>query len=142
MVKIKKRVALGPKAFLMQLLKKEETEVELDGYTFNYNEENYSFDPEITANEVISYDAHSGTFTVEVEEEITEETKLPKFLVVFLNMSISNYIERPSIGEDESIKEILQGNKNHPLIIKAIHLVNNDRTHTLIWKDGELVGDE
>ncbi|WP_049417247.1 hypothetical protein [Staphylococcus hominis] len=82
------------------------------------------------------------TFTVEVEEEITEETKLPKFLVVFLNMSISNYIERPAIGEDESIKEIFQGNKNHPLTIKAIHLVNNDGTHTLIWKDGELVGDE
>ena len=82
------------------------------------------------------------TFTVEVEEEITEETKLPKFLVVFLNMSISNYIERPAIGEDESIKEILQGNKNHPLTIKAIHLINDDGTHTLIWKDGELVGDE
>lgn len=82
------------------------------------------------------------TFAVEVEEEITEETKLPKFLVVFLNMSISNYIERPAIGEDESIKEIFQGNKNHPLTIKAIHLINDDKTHTLIWKDGELVGDE
>lgn len=82
------------------------------------------------------------TFTVEVEEEITEETKLPKFLMVFLNMSISNYIERPAIGEDESIKEILQGNENRPLTIKAIHLVNDDGTHTLIWKDGELVGDE
>lgn len=84
----------------------------------------------------------NDAFTVEVEEEITEETKLPKFLVVFLNMSISNYIERPAIGEDESIKEILQGNKNHPLTIKAIHLINDDGTHTLIWKDGELVGDE
>lgn len=81
-------------------------------------------------------------FTVEIEEEITEETKLPKFLMVFLNMSISNYIERPAIGEDESIKEILQGNENRPLTIKAIHLVNDDGTHTLIWKDGELVGDE
>ena len=89
-----------------------------------------------------NYFSPEDTFTVEVEEEITEETKLPKFLVVFLNMSISNYIERPAIGEDESIKEILQGNKNHPLTIKAIHLVNNDGTHTLIWKDGELVGDE
>lgn len=142
MVKIKKRVALGPKAFLMHLLKKEETEVELDGYTFNYNEENYSFDPEITANEVISYDAHSGTFTVEVEEEVVEETKLPKFLVVFLNMSISNYIERTLIGENQSIREILQEKKNYSLITKAIHLVNDDGTHTLIWKDGELVGDE
>lgn len=82
------------------------------------------------------------TFNVEIEEEITEETKIPKFLVVFLNMSISNYIERPAIGEDESIKEILQGNENRSLIIEAIHLVNDDGTHTLIWTDGELVGDE
>lgn len=82
------------------------------------------------------------TFTVEVEEEITEETKLPKFLVIFLDMSISNYIETSAIGENESIKEILQGNEKRSLTIKAIHLVNDDETHTLIWKDGELVGDE
>ena len=80
------------------------------------------------------------TFNVEIEEEITEETKLPKFLVVFLNMSISNYIERPLIGEDQSIKEILQENKNCSLITIAIHLINDDGTHTLVWKDGELVG--
>ncbi|QIY36441.1 hypothetical protein [Staphylococcus hominis] len=142
MVKIKKKVALEPKAFLVHLLKKEETEVELDGYIFNYNEEHYSFDPEIKTNEFISYSLHSNTFTVEIEEEITEETKLPKFLVVFLNMSISNYIERSLIEENQSIKEILQENKNCSLITKAIHLINDDRTHTLIWKDGELVGDE
>ncbi|MCI2869482.1 hypothetical protein FH115_07255 [Staphylococcus hominis] len=82
------------------------------------------------------------TFTVEVEKEITEETKLPKFLVIFLDMSISNYIETSAIGENESIKEILQGNEKRSLTIKAIHLVNDDETHTLIWKDGELVGDE
>lgn len=82
------------------------------------------------------------TFTVEVEEKITEETKLSKFLVVFLNMSISNYIERSLIEENQSIKEILQENKNCSLITKAIHLINDDGTHTLIWKDGELVGDE
>ena len=128
MVKIKKRVALGPKAFLMELLKKEETEVELDGYTFNYNEENYSFDPEITANEVISYDPHSGTFTVEVEEEITEETILPMCLAV--------------IRENQSIKNIVDKNIEHFIDTRTIHLINDDGTHTLIWKDGELVGDE
>lgn len=142
MVKIKKRVALGPKAFLMQLLKKEETEVELDGYTFNYNEENYSFDPEITANEVISYDAHSGTFTVEVEEEITEDTQIYRLLelkdsFIFkdggwkdLNIMKSNMYGNQSISEvknDES---------------KKFYMLNEDDTMTLIWKDGELVGDE
>ena len=142
MVKIKRKVALGPKAFLMQLLKKEETEVELDGYTFNYNEENYSFDPEITANEVISYDPHSGTFTVEVEEEITKETELPKYLEIYAHKSLGYGDENISIGKNQSIKEILKENKKYSTITKAIHLINDDGTHTLIWKDGELVGDE
>lgn len=128
MVKIKKRVALGPKAFLMQLLKKEETEVELDGYTFNYNEENYSFDPEIIANEVISYDPHSGTFTVEVEEEITEETVFKRFYEYTKGQSFMIY-ENTSISKikDEVSKEFWMKDGN---------------TMTLIWKDGELVGDE
>lgn len=82
------------------------------------------------------------TFTVEVEEEITKDTKLPKFLVIFLDMSVSSCIERSAIGKNESIKEILQGNEKRSLTIKAIHLVNDDGTHALVWKDGELVGDE
>ncbi|MCG1499655.1 hypothetical protein K4P56_12765 [Staphylococcus epidermidis] len=131
MVKIKKRVALGPKAFLMQLLKKEETEVELDGYTFNYNEENYSFDPEITANEVISYDPHSGTFTVEVEEEITEETKIAK--LVSVNRSTQNEV---NINFNCSIGQLLDRSEYN------YYILNDDSTLTLIWKDGELVGDE
>ena len=140
MVKIKKRVALGPKAFLMQLLKKEETEVELDGYTFNYNEENYLFDPEIIANEVISYDPHSGTFTVEVEEEITEETKLPKFLEISFDRKSGR--DFAVVREKESIKNIVDKNIEHFIDTRTIHLFDDDGTHTLIWKYGELVGDE
>lgn len=140
MVKIKKRVALGPKAFLMELLKKEETEVELDGYTFNYNEENYSFDPEITANEVISYDPHSGTFTVEVEEEITEETILPMCLQIDFDRKSGRDVA--VIRENQSIKNIVDKNIEHFIDTRTIHLFNDDGTHTLIWKDGELVGDE
>lgn len=140
MVKIKKRVALGPKAFLMQLLKKEETEVELDGYTFNYNEERYSFDPEITANEVISYDPHSGTFTVEVEGEVTEETKLPKCLEISFDRKSGRDIA--VVYENCSVKQLTDRNPEHLLDIRTIHLVNDDGTVKLIWKDGELVGDE
>lgn len=142
MVKIKREVALEPKAFLVHLLKKEETEVELDGYTFDYNEEHYSFDPEITANEVISYDPHSGTFTVEVEEELTKETELPKYLEIYAHKSLGYGDENISIGKNQSIKEILKENKKYSTITKAIHLINDDGTHTLVWKDGELVGDE
>ncbi|MBM6132792.1 hypothetical protein H6L33_08375 [Staphylococcus epidermidis] len=131
MVKIKRKVALGTKAFLIHLLKKEETEVELDGYTFNYNEENYSFDPEITANEVISYDPHSGTFTVEVEEEITEETKIAK--LVSVNRSTQNEV---NINFNCSIRQLLDRSEYN------YYILNDDSTLTLIWKDGELVGDE
>ena len=142
MAKIKRKVEMTPKEFLKHLLEQEETEVALDGYTFNYNEEHYSFDPEITANEVISYDPHSGTFTVEVEEEITKETELPKYLEIYAHKSLGYGDENISIGKNQSIKEILKENKKYSTITKAIHLINDDGTHTLIWKDGELVGDE
>ena len=140
MVKIKKRVALGPKAFLMELLKKEETEVELDGYTFNYNEEHYSFDPEIKTNEFISYDPHSSTFTVEVEKEITEDTKLGRVLEIYNDThspgSVSSVIQK-----DISINRILEYNPSYFNTV-CLYLINEDMTLTLIWKDGELVGDE
>ena len=103
----------------------------MDGYTFNYNEENYSFDPEITANEVISYDPHSGTFTVEVEEEITEETKIAK--LVSVNRSTQNEV---NINFNCSIRQLLDRSEYN------YYILNDDSTLTLIWKDGELVGDE
>lgn len=82
------------------------------------------------------------TFTVEVEEEITEETELSKFLEIFAYKNLGYGDENSLIEENKSIKEILEENEERSLITKAIHLVNNDGTHTLIWKDGELVGDE
>lgn len=140
MVKIKKKVALEPKAFLVHLLKKEETEVELDGYTFDYNEEHYSFDPEIKTNEFISYSLHSDTFTVEIEEEITEDTKLPKCLEISFDRKSGRDIG--VVYENCSVKQLTDRNPEHLLDIRTIHLVNDDGTVELIWKDGELVGDE
>ena len=141
MVKIKKRVALGPKAFLMQLLKKEETEVELDGYTFDYNEEHYSFDPEIKTNEFINYSLHSDTFTVEIEEEITEETKLPKCLEIYFDDKVAK-ADEINVYMEKSISEILQESKRYQFETKAIYLFGDNGNLTPIWKDGELVGDE
>ena len=84
----------------------------------------------------------SETFTVEVEEEITKETELPKYLEIYAHKSLGYGDENISIGKNQSIKEILKENKKYSTITKAIHLINDDGTHTLIWKDGELVGDE
>lgn len=139
MEKIKRKVEMTPKEFLKHLLDQEETEVALDGYTFNYNEEHYSFDPEITANEVISYDPHSGTFTVEVEEEITEETAIPRLL------EVRNAIPSKEEGWQDLkiLKSYMYGNhtigeiKNEYSV--AFYILKDDMTMTLIWKDNELV---
>lgn len=139
MEKIKRKVEMTPKEFLKHLLEQEETEVALDGYTFNYNEEHYSFDPEITANEVISYDPHSGTFTVEVEEGITEEMAIPRLL------EVRNAIPSKEEGwkDLKILKSYMYGNhsiaevKNKYTV--AFYMLNDDMTMTLIWKDNELV---
>lgn len=131
MAKIKVKKELKPKEFLKHLLEQEETEVELDGYTFNYNEEHYSFDPEITTNEVISYNPNNNTYTVEIEEEIDEDTVLPTFVMTFLNFSDEL---RAATWNNTSIKSVEKNKK-----ALAYHLLNEDGTMTLIWKDGEMV---
>lgn len=141
MVKIKRKVEMTPKEFLKHLLEQEETEVELDGYTFDYNEEHYSFDPEIKTNEFISYSLHSDTFTVEIEEEITEETKLPKCLEIYFDDKVAK-ADEINVYMDKSIGEILQESKIYQFKTKAIYLFGDNGNLTPIWKDGELVGDE
>lgn len=131
MAKIKRKVEMTPKEFLKHLLEQEETEVELDGYTFDYNEERYSFDPEIKTNEFISYSLHSNTFTVEVEEEITKETEILKLVSINRNnLNEVNIHFHCSIGQF-----IDRSDYNY-------YILNDDSTLTLVWKDGELVGDE
>ncbi|KAA2274690.1 MULTISPECIES: hypothetical protein [unclassified Staphylococcus] len=128
MPKIKRKVEMTPKEFLKHLLEQEETEVALDGYTFNYNEEHYSFDPEIIANEVISYNPHSCTFTVEIEEEITEETEVPKLISIDRNTQ-----NEVNIKFYCSIKQLIdRADYNY-------YYLNDDGTMTLIWKDGAMV---
>ena len=89
-----------------------------------------------------NYFSPEDTFTVEIEEEITEDTQIYRLLelkdsFIFkdggwkdLNIIKSNMYGNQSISEvknDES---------------KKFYMLNEDDTMTLIWKDGELVGDE
>lgn len=71
------------------------------------------------------------TFTVEVEEEITEETKIPK--LVSINR---NNLNEVNINFNCSIGQLLDRSDYN------YYILNDDSTLTLIWKDGELVGDE
>lgn len=68
------------------------------------------------------------TFTVEVEEEVTEETKIPEMLEIFVNGGGVKRVEK-------SINELKDD------FSKEFWLKDGD-TMTLIWKDGELVGDK
>ncbi|HHV6154536.1 TPA: hypothetical protein ACULZ4_002741 [Staphylococcus aureus] len=66
------------------------------------------------------------TFAVEYEEEVTEETVIPKLVKMYKDGKMSVY-------NDYSIKRSLLYSP------KAFYILNDDLTMTLIWKDGELV---
>lgn len=70
---------------------------------------------------------HGDTFTVEVEEKITEDTVIPKILVK------TNY--------DHTAREYCNSKINHFLsqYYKAFYIVNDDETMDLIWRNGGLV---
>ncbi|PCF64465.1 hypothetical protein B5C02_11635 [Staphylococcus pseudintermedius] len=78
----------------------------------------------------------TDTFTVEVEEEITERTVIPNLLEVY------EYDERLHMHLDKnlSIKAVLDKSLDNLLFDpRAFHILNDDMTMTLIWRDGELV---
>ncbi|HHV6095978.1 TPA: hypothetical protein ACULZI_002706 [Staphylococcus aureus] len=66
------------------------------------------------------------TFAVEYEEEVTEETVIPKLVKMYKDGKMSVY-------NDYSIKRSLLYSP------KAYYILNDDLTMTLIWKDGELL---
>lgn len=79
------------------------------------------------------------TFAVEVEEEVTEETKINKLVEVYRN--IEDTILFTDLHHDYSISEV-KDNEEYAVCSRAFYILNDDFNMTLIWKDGELVGDE
>ncbi|HDT6320411.1 TPA: hypothetical protein QFY44_002181 [Staphylococcus aureus] len=73
------------------------------------------------------------TFEVEYEEEITEDTKFDRLFEVYeIEEGFYGTVSHTSI----SVNEIL----DNPLCpTKALYILNDDMTMTLIWKDGELI---
>lgn len=68
------------------------------------------------------------TYTVEVEEEITEDTKIPEMLEIFQDNDGTQWFG----NSIEQVKDDFS---------REFWLKDGD-TMKLIWKDGELVGDE
>ena len=65
-------------------------------------------------------------FTVEVEEEITEDTVLDEMLLVYDN-GVTH------IAENKNLSFISKGN------LKSAYYMNDDLRLILIWRDGELI---
>ena len=80
-------------------------------------------------------------FTVEVEEEITEDTVIPKLMTTFRKTCSNDDFgyQRVRIDEDFSIKLMLDKTEAYSEPVETLHIVNDDGTHTLIWRDGKIV---
>lgn len=78
-------------------------------------------------------------FTIEVEEEITEDTVLPKVLNIFKNTTnrIRND-EESHIRRNVSVKEIKENSKDY-IENDRLYIMNDDYTMTLIWRDEKMV---
>ncbi|HCX2568570.1 TPA: hypothetical protein OZJ25_002812 [Staphylococcus aureus] len=73
-------------------------------------------------------------FEVEVEEEITEETKFDRLFEVY---EIQEGVYKSASYENASINERLKNDRI--FLAKAFYILNDDLTMTLIWKEGELI---
>lgn len=78
-----------------------------------------------------SYFTKDDTWTVEREVELTKDTKLP-YILVGDGKSFVNYT-------NVSIKELEERHLSYVYGIETIHLINDDSTHTLIYRSGELI---
>lgn len=86
----------------------------------------------------------SEMFILEVEEKITENTVLPSVVVVrtqyFPNNGHSINVAKIN---SKSIKQVIENQPNNSKFeYHSIYLMESERIGQLIWKDGELVGDE
>ncbi|AWI45115.1 hypothetical protein BJG88_10360 [Staphylococcus nepalensis] len=78
---------------------------------------------------------------IEVEEEITEDTVIPRLLTTFKKIYLKDNFgyQRVRIDDNYPIKLMLNKAEAHGEPVETLHIVNDDGTHTLIWRDGKLV---
>lgn len=75
-------------------------------------------------------------FEVEIEEEITEDTKVPRLIEMY------EYEGNPNthLYKNITIKGLLNYSQSDPLYVpKAFYTLNDDMTMKLLWKDEEMV---
>ncbi|MCG2223153.1 hypothetical protein K4V09_11035 [Staphylococcus epidermidis] len=73
------------------------------------------------------------TFTVEIEEEITEETEIDNLVEIVI---IDKNIPHTAVFYNTSINERLSITRYRP---QVFYMLNDDSTITRIWENGKLV---
>lgn len=74
----------------------------------------------------------NDTFKIEIEEEITEDTVIPK--IAELNLCGYDQHEELFMNENKSINQLLSEEETKN---KALYVVNDDYSMTLIWTKEE-----
>lgn len=131
MMKIKKKVKMNLHELIQWAW---ENNVKGETFTSNYGRD-VKFYSDVSFNTMEPI-YHWDTFTVEIDEEITEETEILILVELFVSdygLIIHTYY-RTSIRE--AIGEVVKGVDTLP---KAFYILNDDYTMTLIWEDGEMV---
>lgn len=131
MAKVKNKVTLKPKELIKYLLDLEETEFAL--YIETEGGYNNLFKPKLKVENYITYNEEEETFTIEVEEEITEDTKIDDLVEIVIN---DKNIPHTSVFYNTSINERLSITRYRP---QAFYMLNDDSTITRIWENGRLV---
>lgn len=140
MVKIKRKVEMNEKELIKHLVNHESTMICFSG--ISYDGDWVSIEPEIESKihfEFKDVSANGKTFTVEVEEEITEDTVIPEIIGVLQHVISNGKVA--GIHYDKSVNEIIKGNYNNASEYETytLHILNDDGSHTLIWRNGKLV---
>ncbi|EGQ3598641.1 hypothetical protein I0581_001370 [Staphylococcus pseudintermedius] len=130
-MKIKKKVKMN----LHELIQwARENNVKGETFTSNYGR-NVKFYSDVSFNTMEPI-YHWDTFTVEVEELITERTVIPLFLEVYEYEGELVFLPQ----KEKSIKDLLEeSDLEESITTKTLYIINDDGTLTLVWKDGEMV---
>ncbi len=84
----------------------------------------------------ISVIGQNETFTVTIEEEIDEDTKLPTLIELF----VCDYGQIMHMYHNESINDAIGDvDEDARAMSKAFYILNDDLSMTLIWREGEFV---
>lgn len=84
----------------------------------------------------MDYLSKNNTFTVEVEEEITKDTVIPKMVEIYLDNERD--IPYSQIHYNQTINRAISTQECGSKTL-TFNKIEDDGTHTLIWRDGKMV---